>query len=72
MTQFLGFVLFFVIVGSLALHMEADLPWFLSWIGNLPGDLIIKKDHLTIYLPVTSSVLVSVFLSFCASLFSKN
>lgn len=72
MSQFLGFVIFFVIAGSLVLHAGTELPWFADWIGNLPGDLIIKKEGLTIYLPVTSSVIVSVVLSFFFSLFSKN
>jgi hypothetical protein len=70
-SQFLGFVIFFVIAGSFALHAGLELPWFLEWIGNLPGDLIVKKENLTIYLPVTSSVIVSVLLSFISSLFSK-
>lgn len=72
MTQFLGFTLFFVIVGGLALHSGFEFPWFLHWIGHLPGDLLIKKGTLTLYVPLTSSVLISILFSFIASLFSRR
>ncbi|HIB25827.1 MAG TPA: DUF2905 domain-containing protein [Gammaproteobacteria bacterium] len=32
-------------------------------IGNLPGDLRIERDNFTIYLPITTCVVVSVFIS---------
>lgn len=70
MSQFLGFTIFFVIVAGMVLHSGADLPWYLNWIGQLPGDMVIKKNDLTIYVPLTSSALISVVLSFLYSLVS--
>jgi len=32
-------------------------------LGNLPGDLRIERDNFTIYLPITTCVVVSVFIS---------
>jgi len=32
-------------------------------IGNLPGDLRIERDNFTIYLPITTCVVISVFIS---------
>jgi len=35
----------------------------LSWLGHLPGDLIIRRDHATVYLPFATCLLLSVLLS---------
>lgn len=32
-------------------------------IGRLPGDIVIEREHFTLYIPVTSAILVSVVLS---------
>ncbi len=33
-------------------------------LGRLPGDLLIRRDNWSVYVPITSSVLFSVVLSF--------
>ena len=35
----------------------------IPWLGRLPGDLLIRRDHFTFYLPLASSLLVSAVLS---------
>lgn len=40
-------------------------------LGRLPGDLIIKRDHLTVYIPITTMILVSILISLLLYLFSK-
>lgn len=72
MSQFLGLAIFLMIAAGLVLHAGTELPWFLHWVGNLPGDLIIKKNGLTLYVPITSSVLISAVVSFILSLFSSK
>lgn len=32
-------------------------------LGRLPGDIVIERENLTLYIPVTSAILVSVALS---------
>lgn len=32
-------------------------------LGRLPGDIVIQRESFTLYLPVTSAILVSVVLS---------
>jgi hypothetical protein len=32
-------------------------------LGRLPGDIVIERESMTIYIPVTSAILVSVALS---------
>lgn len=35
----------------------------LSWLGRLPGDIRIEKENLRLYFPITTMVLLSIFLS---------
>ncbi|WP_101067342.1 DUF2905 domain-containing protein [Roseovarius salinarum] len=32
-------------------------------LGRLPGDIVIERENFTLYIPVTSAILVSVVLS---------
>ena len=32
----------------------------LGWIGRLPGDILIKRDNVTFYFPLATSILISV------------
>jgi hypothetical protein len=32
--------------------------------GRLPGDIIIQRDHWTVYIPITSGIIISLILSF--------
>ena len=35
----------------------------LNWIGNLPGDIKIVKENVRIYFPITTMILLSIFVS---------
>jgi hypothetical protein len=37
---------------------HADGGW--GWLGRLPGDFIIKRDHVTFYFPLATSIIISV------------
>jgi DUF2905 family protein len=60
----LGLVL--VGVGAL-LYFSGRIPFRL---GRLPGDIIHRGEHSTFYFPITTSILVSVVLSFLLWLIS--
>lgn len=51
--------LFFILIGLL-LSIFEKLPFGL---GRLPGDIVIKKEGLTVYLPLGTSILLSLILS---------
>jgi hypothetical protein len=34
-----------------------------SWIGRLPGDILIQKKNVTFYFPLATSILVSIVLT---------
>ena len=35
----------------------------LSWIGKLPGDLSIRREQFSIYIPIATSLVLSILLS---------
>jgi hypothetical protein len=35
----------------------------LSWIGKLPGDLSIRRDNFSLYIPLATSLVLSILLS---------
>jgi hypothetical protein len=35
----------------------------ISWLGRLPGDIIIQKKNFTLYFPLATSILVSILLT---------
>lgn len=43
-----------------------------GWLGKLPGDIVIKREHFSVYLPVTTSILISVVLSFLLYLLMRR
>jgi hypothetical protein len=43
----------------------------LNWIGNLPGDINIKKENVRIFIPITTMILLSALVSFLWWLFSR-
>jgi hypothetical protein len=42
------------------------------WLGRLPGDIVIHRDDLTIYIPLTTMLIVSVVLSVVLSVIGRG
>ena len=42
------------------------------WLGRLPGDILIQRERTTFYFPLTTSILVSLLLSFVLWLLGKR
>ncbi|HCU53231.1 MAG TPA: DUF2905 domain-containing protein [Gammaproteobacteria bacterium] len=39
-------------------------PWLARWgLGRLPGDIVIERDGFRLYIPISTSIIVSVVLS---------
>lgn len=47
------------------------VPWLFGWFGKLPGDIRIEKEHIKIYIPITSMLLISILLSLLIYLFKR-
>jgi hypothetical protein len=43
-----------------------------SWFGRLPGDIYIKKENVSFYLPITTCILVSIVLTFLFQIFFRK
>jgi hypothetical protein len=55
-----------VVVGGLSV-MGVRLPF-----GRLPGDIVIQGERGTIYIPITTMLLISLVLSLVASFFFRR
>ena len=55
--------LILVVVGAVLLLFGKVMP-----LGKLPGDIYIKKDNFTVYIPITSAILLSVLLTLLLNL----
>ncbi len=62
----LGGIALFLIGGGIYLAVKFGIP-----LGRLPGDIRIVGEHGGFYLPITSSILVSVVLTIVLNLISR-
>jgi hypothetical protein len=72
-----GFGRFLILAGLALVVIGLLVTWgprlpFLAQLGRLPGDLRIERPGFRIYLPITSSILVSVVLTIVLRLFAKK
>ena len=47
-------------------------PGLLSWFGNLPGDIRREGEHGTVFIPITSMIVISVVLTIIINLFFRR
>jgi len=47
-------------------------PWLINWFGRLPGDIHIKNEHSTVFIPITSMIILSLLLSLLVNLFFRK
>jgi thiosulfate reductase cytochrome b subunit len=65
---------FFMLIGviflitGLVLSSKLQIPW----LGKLPGDLHIKRDHFHLYLPVATAILLSILLTLMIRFFKTK
>jgi uncharacterized protein HemY len=63
-----------VLIGIGLMFLAAGLLW--PWlgklpIGRLPGDIIINRPNLKIYIPITTMVIISIIISLVVRFFRK-
>lgn len=55
---------FLITLGIVLLIAGLLWPWLQkSGLGRLPGDIVIERENFRFYLPITTSILISVALS---------
>jgi hypothetical protein len=61
---------FLIVIGLLTAAVGV-LVWLGAPIGRLPGDVVWKRGGFTFYLPITTSILISVVLTVVAMFFRR-
>lgn len=63
-----------LIIAGLVL-IAAGVVWFVaerSGLGRLPGDIVVQRENFRLYLPIMTSILISVALSFIIWLINRS
>lgn len=63
-------ILFGVVLALLGglLLLTGKIPF----LGRLPGDIVIRREHWSFYFPLTTSIVISILLTVLFSLFSRR
>jgi len=63
-------ILFGVILALLGglLLLAGKIPF----LGRLPGDIVIRREHWSFYFPLTTSIVISILLTLLFSFFSRR
>jgi len=56
-----------LVIMGVVVKLSEKIPW----IGQLPGDIIIKRDNVTFYFPLATCLLASLILSLVLYLFRR-
>ena len=61
-----------IIVGLLIVLVGIAWPWLSKLpLGRLPGDLVIERDNVRVYVPVVTMLVASILLSLLLWLFRR-
>ena len=64
----------FVAVAGLVVMLIGLVMWggFVpKWLGRLPGDIRIEREHSTFYFPIVTCIVLSILLSLLLSIFRR-
>lgn len=56
-----------LLVVGLILHYWGRFSWF----GRLPGDIVIERENFRLYIPIATSILLSILLTFIVYLVNR-
>ena len=64
---------FLVIAGAMIILLGAILWSGLAptWLGRLPGDIRIEREHSAFYFPIVTCIIISIVLSLLFSIFRR-
>ena len=55
----------------LALGAQLTLGGRIPWLGRLPGDIVVEREHFRFYFPLATSIVISILLSLLAAHFQR-
>ena len=47
-------------------------PSLINWLGKLPGDLVLEDNNKSLFIPITSSIVISIILTIIANLLLRK
>ena len=56
-----------IVLAGAVLLLSGRLPW----LGRLPGDIVVRRDHVTFYFPIVTSIVLSILLTLLLNLFRR-
>jgi len=64
---------FLVIAGTVIILLGAILwsGFAPAWLGRLPGDIRIEREHSVFYFPIVTCIIISIVLSLLFSIFRR-
>ncbi len=74
MTSFSSFGKILILAGGV-LVVAGVVSAFLDkipFVGKLPGDIVVRKKDFTIYLPIATSIVVSILLTILLNVFGRK
>ena len=64
-----------LIIAGILLLLAGLIVYFfsdkLNWFGKLPGDIRVERDDFNFYFPITTMILLSIFVSVILYLFNR-
>jgi DUF2905 family protein len=57
-----------IVLAGAVLVLAGRLPW----LGRLPGDIVVRREHVTFYFPIVTSIVLSVVLTLLLNLFWRR
>lgn len=66
-----GFGVVMLLLGGILL-LAGSLSGKVTWLGRLPGDIHIQRGGWSIYLPLGTSVLISIILTLILAVFGRR
>lgn len=59
------FGVIFIIIGLFFYFISNNISIFkyFQFLGHLPGDILIKKENVSFYFPITTSILITILLN---------
>jgi len=68
----LGRILIFSGAAIVALGALLVLAGQVPWLGRLPGDLLLQRGNVTIYVPLATGLVLSLLLTLLLNLFARR
>ena len=63
---------FLIIFGILLVVLGVLWPWITTLgLGRLPGDIVIEREHLRFYFPITTCIIISLIITAILWLFRR-